>query len=152
MTDTTKITPSQPRAVILVMLGGALGTAARAGLTLTIPSLESVPLATALVNILGAFILGYLIERLTRHQRGSARARHTQLLLGTGFCGGFTTYSTLATDTITLVLTHRVGLAVAYAFGTLALGASATLGGILVASRRNKLAPTTNASPSDGTE
>lgn len=121
------------RYLALVAAGGAVGTAAREGLTLTIAPLGSFPLPTFLINILGAFLLGLLLETLARRGPDLGTRRTLRLLLGTGALGGFTTYSTLATDSA-LLLVHRAPLiALGYAFGTVLIGALATWAGVLVA-------------------
>ena len=86
----------------LVALGGAVGASAREVVSLLIPDLGALPIAIPIVNIVGAFLLGYLYEAVTRLGPGDSRAKNLKLLLGTGFCGGFTTYSSLATDTAVL--------------------------------------------------
>jgi fluoride exporter len=60
--------------------------------------------------------------------------------VGTGFLGGFTTYSALAVDTVQLLRFGEVALATAYAFGTLLLGATATWLGIVVGRARRSRA------------
>ncbi|SDC14825.1 CrcB protein [Sanguibacter gelidistatuariae] len=121
----------------LVALGGAVGAATREGTSLIIPDASGVPVAIAIVNVLGAFALGYLYEAVTRLGPGNPTAASIKLLLGTGFCGGFTTYSSLATDSAVLLSHGRWGVGSLYAFGTLLIGACATFAGIAVASRAN---------------
>jgi CrcB protein len=58
-----------------------------------------------------------------------------RLLLGTGFCGGFTTYSALANDTVALAANGAVAASMLYALGTLLVGALATWGGIVIGVR-----------------
>ena len=83
------------RSAALVFVGGAVGTLVRDVLT-------SSPVVSAVVptmwwvfavNVVGAALLGFLGARFARLGRVNAK-----LLLGTGFCGGLTTYSTLAVD------------------------------------------------------
>lgn len=119
-------------AIALVALGGTVGVAAREALTLVVPTLGALPLAIALVNLLGAFLLGLLYEALTRADPARSTARRLRLLLGTGFCGGFTTYSALAVDTALLLGDGKTGTAAVYALGTVLLGACATWAGIVV--------------------
>lgn len=121
----------------LVALGGAIGASAREGVALLIPPLCQLPIAIPIVNIVGAFLLGYLYEAVTRLGPGDSRAKNLKLLLGTGFCGGFTTYSSLATDTAVLNSHGQLGLAFGYALGTVILGALATWAGIVIAARAN---------------
>ena len=79
-----------------------LGAASREGLSLVIPNLGEVPIAIPIINVIGAFLLGYLYEAVTRLDKARPTGANLKLLLGTGFCGGFTTYSSLATDTAVL--------------------------------------------------
>ncbi|MFV0435238.1 MAG: fluoride efflux transporter FluC [Leucobacter sp.] len=116
----------------VVALGGAAGSLARYLLTLAIGSAGEFPLATFLINILGAFLLGALVEVITRRGGDGGHWRTTRLLFGTGVLGGFTTYSLLATDTAELLLAGSVGTAAAYGLGTLLLGGAASWCGILL--------------------
>lgn len=133
-------------ALLLVAVGGAAGSAARATVALALPGtpLFGTPLlATFLVNMLGAFALAVLVSVADGGER--RRREPARLLLGTGFCGGFTTYSAVALHSAELLqgsaATAVSGYAVSgyaaagYAFGTLALGAVATLVGLLVGGR-----------------
>lgn len=122
-----------PRTAALVALGGALGTTFRYLISSAI-SVPGFPLATFLINVMGAFVLGVLLEILGRSP--SPRAAGLRLLLGTGVLGGFTTYSALSVDTVALLGAEAVGIAVAYALGTLILGVAAAALGIRVARRR----------------
>jgi CrcB protein len=144
------------RYVGLVALGGACGSVARvlvggwAGylqlpLTALFPgAAEAVlwfPLGTLLVNVLGAFALGYLLEALARRGRETVRRRKIRLGIGTGVLGGFTTYSALALDTQTLFGAGLPWLALLYVVLTLVGGTAACLGGIALATgvvRRRK--------------
>ncbi|MBO0900447.1 CrcB family protein [Cellulomonas sp. zg-ZUI22] len=122
-------------AVGLVLLGGAAGVAAREGLSLAVPDVDEVPVVIPLVNLLAAFALGYLYEGVARALPGTPLAGRLKLLVGTGFCGGLSTYSSLATDTAVLLDHSRGGVAVLYALGTVVVGALATLAGIALGSR-----------------
>jgi CrcB protein len=121
----------------LVLVGAFFGVAGREGLSLAVPEVEGVEVVISLVNIVGAFLLGYLYEALARRAPGTELTAHLKLLLGTGFCGGFTTYSSLATDTALLVDRDRLDIAALYVLGTLVVGAAATVAGIAVADRLN---------------
>ena len=121
------------RFIALVGLGGAGGTAARHLLDEAIGSVHGFPLGTFLINVVGAFALGILLETLARSGSDAGHRRRFRLLLGTGFLGGFTTYSALAVDADTLLRTGHLGTALAYAVGTVTLGLVASVAGIAVA-------------------
>jgi len=124
----------KPADLLLVWVGGTLGTAVRVAVS-SPHDPSTFPIATFLVNLVGAILLGLLVERLARRRPGP-RQRRLSLLLGTGFLGGFTTYSALAVDTIQLVHLGGTGLAIVYAVGTLAFGAAATWLGIIAGRAR----------------
>jgi len=139
--------------VLLVALGGAVGSAARAAVTLALPG--SPMAATALVNVVGAFLLAVLLASLAARgdvrrdgDAGEAdrargrRRRGARLLLGTGFCGGFTTYSAVAVQVAELASGSAVTAAAGYAMVTLVAGAAATVAGLtLVGGLRRRLGP-----------
>lgn len=114
----------------LVALGGAVGTGVREALALTWPAAPgSVPVTILLINVVGAFVLGALLEWLSRSGPDEGRRRGVRLLVGTGVLGGFTTYSSLATDAAVLSGT-ALGTALAYAGLSLVVGAAASVAGI----------------------
>lgn len=118
----------------LVFLGGAAGTGARYLLSAVVPVWACVPVATLGINVIGAFLLGALLERLARPSRPADASLRLRLLVGTGGLGGFTTYSALATDTAALLAEHP-GRAIGYALGTVLVGGAASVAGIWVARR-----------------
>lgn len=125
----------QPALLLLVLAGGTAGTAAREALSLLLPRTGAIPLTTLGINLLGAFLLGILLEGLARRgPEDPGRRRRLRLLLGTGFLGGFTTYSALSTATAQLLGAGDVGPAMAYALGTVLLGGVMTGCGIAAAS------------------
>lgn len=123
----------RPLAFLGVGVGGALGTAARAVLTARMPHLAGLPAATMTVNLVGAFLLGLLVAGLMRRGPDVGVRRFARLGLGAGFCGGLTTYSTLAYDTVLLLRHGAVGAGLGYALGTLLLGAVASWLGVRLA-------------------
>nr|WP_187702995.1 CrcB family protein [Dietzia sp. SLG310A2-38A2] len=125
----------------LVALGGAVGSYARAIVSFAFP--EAALTATLAVNLVGAFVLGLLLtwlagggDRDGGNQVVGRRRHRARLLVGTGFCGGFTTYSLIALQAAELVQVGDAPMAALYCAGTLALGAVATMLGIVLASRR----------------
>ena len=119
-----------PPNIGLVLLGGGIGAGLREGFSLWIPEADGVQLVVPVVNLLGAFLLGWLYEALAGGRTAPSSAARLRLLIGTGFCGGLTTYSSLSTDTAVLLYDDRYGVGVAYAAGTVLLGALATIAGI----------------------
>lgn len=77
-----------------------------------------IPLGTLVVNLTGSLLLG-LLTGWASH--GSSTAEDVQLVLGTGFCGGFTTFSTASVESVRLLATRRLRLGISYAAATLIL-------------------------------
>lgn len=119
----------------MVALGGAIGTAAREAISLAIPPIGGVPVAILGINVVGAFLLGLLLESLLRPGPDAGRRRDLRLFLGTGVLGGFTTYSALAADSSVLLIEGSALVGVLYAVGSVVLGALASWGGIVLARR-----------------
>jgi fluoride exporter len=108
------------RELAAIYLGGVLGALARVGLAQAAPAaVGSWPWATFLANLSGAFALGYLVTRLQERLPPSGFRRP---LLGTGFCGALTTFSTLQLELFGMLDQGRLGLAAAYAAATVAGG------------------------------
>jgi CrcB protein len=127
--------PLIPPLLLLVGLGGAVGTAARYGLSQWLPASNGFPWATLAANLVGALILGVLLEILARRDLTTRVQRQARLLIGTGFCGGLTTYSTLAVETDLLVHHHRAGLAATYAAVSVIAGIAVAGLGVAVTAR-----------------
>lgn len=114
-----------------VFVGGALGTIARAGLEeLAAPDPGQWPWATFTANIVGAFLLGVFVTRLLERLPVSSYRRP---LLGTGFCGGLTTFSTMQVEALKMLEHGHYGLAAGYIAASVVLGLPAVyLGTALV--------------------
>lgn len=112
------------RRVLLVALGGTIGTAARLGLGLLIPENGGFPTAVLIANLLGALMIGVLAARLPA-------SHELRVLIGTGVLGGFTTYSSFMTGTLALWAGAPI-VAVAYALGSLMLGLGAAALGLRI--------------------
>lgn len=132
--------PSQHRPVhlrwsslALVAVGGALGTAARDLLSLAAPAGGGIAWVIFWINVSGAVALGFLIESLARRGPDVGARRTARLVLGTGFLGGFTTYSTLAVGTAALLADGRWGAGVGSALLTVVVGAVGVVVGLAVA-------------------
>jgi fluoride exporter len=131
----------RPAYLCIVWLGGAGGAAARYLLGSGVAGGSQLPLVTFLINVVGAFLLGVLLERLGRDGGEPERRRYVRLFAGTGFLGGFTTYSALATEVVRLWQAALAAQAVAYALGTVLLGAVASLAGIAAGARLRRAKP-----------
>ena len=108
------------RELAAVFVGGAIGTFARAGLeALAAPDPGRWPWPTFIVNIVGAFLLGYFVTRLLERLPTSSYRRP---LLGTGLCGGLTTFSTMQVETVKMLEHHHYGLAVGYTLASIGAG------------------------------
>ncbi|MGX5714922.1 fluoride efflux transporter FluC [Arthrobacter sp. MAHUQ-56] len=129
-----------PGFVAVVVLGGILGALARYGLGTVLPAPAGWPLPTLAINLAGAFLLGALLEGLVRRGPDAGRRRVIRLLAGTGFLGAFTTYSTLALETNTLLGAGRSTDALLYVAATLVGGAMATVAGIALAAGHHRRA------------
>lgn len=123
--------PLRPAWLGLILVGGSVGTAARAWLDATFPpAVGQWPWAIFWINLGGAFLLGALLELLTGTGPDRGWRRGVRLGLGTGLLGGFTTYSTFANQTFQLLSTGHGLTGVGYAVGTVVGGLAAALGGI----------------------
>ena len=108
------------RELAAVFVGGALGTVARALLeTLAAPDPGRWPWPTFTANIVGAFLLGYFTTRLLERLPVSSYRRP---LLGTGLCGGLTTFSTMQVETIKMLEHRHYGLAIGYTAASISAG------------------------------
>ncbi|MDN4643901.1 fluoride efflux transporter FluC [Arthrobacter sp. PsM3] len=122
-----------PGFVLVVITGGVFGTLGRYGLSTVLPAPGGWPLPTLIINLTGALLLGVLLEALVRRGPDAGRQRVIRLLAGTGFMGAFTTYSTLALETNTLLGAGRTIDASVYVAATLFGGAVASVAGIRAA-------------------
>lgn len=103
-----------------IFLGGAVGAVARTELSEAFPSADGHwPWVILAINVSGAFILGYFVTRLQERLPISSYRRP---LAGTGFCGAFTTFSTMQLELLKMIDHHRYGLAAGYAAASIAAG------------------------------
>lgn len=115
---------------LIVALGGGIGSCLRYLIGL-IPLKESFtfPVKTLVINLLGCFVIGLIAALAVRN---SSLSPKTVLFIKTGLCGGFTTFSTFALETETLIKTGHIGLAVLYVALSVAVGVGLTFAGQVV--------------------
>jgi CrcB protein len=121
-----------------IFAGGALGALARAALSILGDADPSAwPWPTFAVNIVGAFLVGYFTTRLLERLPLSSYRRP---LLGTGFCGGLTTFSTMQVETLKMIQHGHWALAAGYTVTSIVAGLLAVhLATVLV--RRTRVRP-----------
>ena len=110
--------------LLLVALGGAVGSVARwlLGGWLQHAARTQIPVGTLVVNVTGSLLIGLLARRL---QLGTDDVPVARLLLVTGFCGGYTTFSTFSLDALELLQDGQPGHAFAYMAASLGLSLAA---------------------------
>lgn len=95
---------------IWIGIGGMIGAVARYSVSLIFAGVNGFPYPTLIVNLLGCFLLSFLLNNFKIKQRLSPEIRTA---LGTGIIGSFTTFSTFALETVELWNDNML-LAVAY--------------------------------------
>jgi CrcB protein len=108
------------RELAAIFLGGSVGALVRAGLVEAVGAgAPAWPWVTFGVNLIGAFLLGYFVTRL---QERLPLSTYKRPLLGTGFCGALTTFSTMQVELLKMLDAGRVGLAAGYLAGSVLAG------------------------------
>jgi CrcB protein len=118
--------------ILVLALGATLGAAARYYVTLWMEARfgAAFPYGTLLINVLGSFLLGAFI---TLSSEWSTIGPELRLLVATGFCGSFTTFSTFSNETLFLLTSGSYLSAVLNVVGSVLLGLlGAVLGVVLV--------------------
>ncbi len=110
--------------LIFISLGGATGSVLRFFVQRLLNTAQ-LPYGTLSANLAGGLLIGALFAVLQKNQSFSPY----YLLLATGFCGGFTTFSAFTLESVSLLMQQRWLAFSAYAFGSLALGLLATFTG-----------------------
>lgn len=116
--------------LVMVVIGGGLGAALRYLVAFLLPPQpDGFPWATFLVNIAGCFTLGVISGLAVRT---TALSKPSLLFLGTGLCGGFTTFSTFSMEAFNLFREGHVMMVSAYILGSLIGGLGAAALGVLI--------------------
>jgi CrcB protein len=108
--------------VTLLMFGGGVGANARYWLGQFGRTFQTArfPWATFAINVSGSVVLGFAAALFLKHPDETRRVWY--LLLGTGFCGGFTTFSTFSLEALELLQEDRPWTAAAYVCGSVVAG------------------------------
>ncbi len=130
-----------------VAVGGAAGALARYELASAIPvGGDGFPWSTLTINLSGAALLGFLLTLLLERRPPT---RYLRPLLGTGFTGAYTTWSTFMVDADQLISHHHVALAVLYVLVSLVGGLAAVTLSVAGTRRlpRSRLTPVVGVRP-----
>jgi CrcB protein len=107
---------------ILIFFGGGLGSIARYACSVFLTNRfgTTFPAGTFAVNICGSFVLGMVVA--LAGERMNVLSAELRYALAVGFCGGFTTFSTLSLELFTMLQEGRFGTALGYIAASLVLG------------------------------
>lgn len=119
------------KSILLVGTGGFAGSALRYMISRFMTTVwpSAFPFGTFAVNMSGCFLIGIILA-FTLQNSISTQAR---LLLATGFCGGFTTFSSFSLEVLQSWQQGEIGISLAYMAGSVALGIAAVAGGFVLA-------------------
>ena len=117
--------------ILGVALGGALGASARYGVDRLIERSSSAvfPWSTFAINISGCFLIGVISALLIDRHHLPPWLR---IGLVVGFVGGYTTFSTFAQESLTLIDAHDAAVALAYTIGSVLIGIAAVYAGTVL--------------------
>lgn len=116
------------KTLIYIFLGGGTGSVLRYSIQLALHERivpYSFPWATFAVNVLGSFLIGLFYTLSSRFNLSA----ETRILLTTGLCGGFTTFSTFSHDGLMLIRQGFYGMFLLYTLLSITLGICAVWGG-----------------------
>jgi len=109
---------------LLVVLGAAVGAPLRYLTDRAVQARLGAPWGTFVVNVAGSFVLGAVV--------GATASPEVLALVGTGFCGALTTYSTFGWETVSLARDRRRALAAASVVASVLVGLAAAALGLAV--------------------
>lgn len=118
--------------ILLLGLAGGLGAGTRFVVDGLVRSTlrTALPVATIAINVTGSFLLGLVAGAVIVH----AAPPELQAIAGTGFLGGYTTFSTASFETVRLIQSRRTGLALLNGIGTAVAAIGAAAAGLALAS------------------
>jgi len=121
------------KSFLLVFLGGGLGSGIRYLVTITMNQYSKVlPFGTFTVNILGCLLIGLILGYA---QKENTLTSNQTLLLATGFCGGFTTFSAFTNENLELIKNGELFNFSVYTIGSVLIGILAVFIGFYLTNR-----------------
>ena len=121
------------KSFLLVFLGGGLGSGLRYLVTITMNQYSKVlPFGTFTVNMLGCLLIGLILGYA---QKENTLTSNQTLLLATGFCGGFTTFSAFANENLELIKNGELFNFSVYTLGSVLIGILAVFIGFYLTNR-----------------
>ena len=121
------------KSFLLVFLGGGLGSGLRYLVTITMNQYYKVlPFGTFIVNMLGCLLIGLILGYA---QKENTLTSNQTLLLATGFCGGFTTFSAFANENLELIKNGELFNFSVYTISSVLIGILAVFMGFYLTNR-----------------
>lgn len=119
------------RTILLIAIGGGLGSVFRYLTTVFMNRYSQLffPYATFTANVLGCFLIGLILGLL---EKNNVTNPDLKFFLVTGFCGGYTTFSTFSNENVSLMQANQIGIAFLYIALSVIVGLAATWGGLMM--------------------